>query len=191
MFLTFDQGPAQTLPFPAATHQAQRPRGRRITPEARDRIVFSRPSPTIFVFQRLADIAQLADFWIRSVLAREQAPGSSWLGCSRLCPSASTRSGCRGQGPAGATNISILTVSAAAIRSASYTPPRQRAQSSSERRRYSQPRASRSALSDVRQCRMRNMAEPYLSTASNGFLIWHGACLVIRKASRTKENPVP
>ncbi|ESX66919.1 hypothetical protein X759_27040 [Mesorhizobium sp. LSHC420B00] len=36
---------------------------------------------------------------------------------------------------------------------------------------------------------MRNMAEPDLSTASNGFLIWHGACLVIGKASRTKENP--
>lgn len=122
LFLTFDQGPAQTLPFPAATHQAQRPRGRRITPEARNRIVFSRPSPTIFVFQRLADIAQLADFWIRSVLAREQAPRSSSLRSSRLCRS-STRSGCRGQGSAGATNISILTVSAAAIRSASYTLP--------------------------------------------------------------------
>lgn len=33
------------------------------------------------------------------------------------------------------------------------------------------------------------MAEPDLSTASNGFLIWHGACLVVRETSRTKENP--
>lgn len=41
MFLAFDQGAAQTLPFSAATHQAQRPRGRRITPEARHRILLS------------------------------------------------------------------------------------------------------------------------------------------------------
>lgn len=33
------------------------------------------------------------------------------------------------------------------------------------------------------------MAEPDLSTCLDGILIWHGACLVIRKASRTKENP--
>lgn len=33
------------------------------------------------------------------------------------------------------------------------------------------------------------MAEPDLSTASNGFLIWHDAYLVVRKTSRTKENP--
>lgn len=61
LFLTFDQGPAQTLPFPAATIRlnglaAGALRQKRATAS------FSRPSPTIFVFQRLADIAQLADF---------------------------------------------------------------------------------------------------------------------------------
>ncbi|MER8823980.1 hypothetical protein NKH70_30170 [Mesorhizobium sp. M0991] len=86
--------------------------------------------------------------------------------------------------------MSILTVSAAAIRSASYTPsPAARPIVFRTKKIFSAARASRSALSDVRQCRMRNMAEPDLSTALNGFLIWHGACLVIGKASRTKENP--
>lgn len=129
-------------------------------------------------------------FLIRSVFAREQAPRSSWLRCSRLCPSASTRSGCRGQGSAGATNISILTVSAAAFEAHPMPLPRQRAQSSSERRRYPQPRAR-----PVRPCPMSDNVgcatwqSPICPHASNGFLIWHGACLVIRKTSRTKENP--
>lgn len=129
-------------------------------------------------------------FLIRSVFAREQAPRSSWLRCSRLCRSASTRSGCRGQGSAGATTISILTVSAAAIRSASYTPPpAARPIVFRTKKIFSAARASRSALSDVRQCRMRRMAEPDLSTCLERFSDLARCMLGLRKASRTKENP--
>ncbi|MER8537097.1 hypothetical protein NKH61_31225 [Mesorhizobium sp. M1005] len=53
--------PRKHSPFPQQLIRLNGLAAGAITPEARNRIVFSRPSPTIFVFQRLADIAQLAD----------------------------------------------------------------------------------------------------------------------------------
>lgn len=103
-FLTFDQGPAQTLPFPAATHQAQRRRGRCITPEARNLIVFFPPDSYNLRFPAPRGYRPTRRSLIRSVFAREQAPRLSSLRCSRLCRSASTRSCCGGWGAASATS---------------------------------------------------------------------------------------
>lgn len=45
-----------------------------------------------------------------------------------------------------------------------------------------------SVMSRVGQCRTYNIAELDILTCSNGFLIWHGTCLVCGNASRAKEN---
>lgn len=42
---------------------------------------------------------------------------------------------------------------------------------------------ARSALSDTRQCRVRNVTEPDQSDVFKCFLLWHGTCKAIRKTS--------